>query len=308
MAAPDPRKGIYVFCSGRKGSGKSVICRAWFDAYPFDRVIVDPTHDVRADLRRDGVEFEELHADALPARLPRAEHGKQRTWLFAPDMGSTTAVDDMDRVIGLALNRGPTLLWVDEFGTLTTAGKTPPNTRRVLHHGRHDGLTFLAACPRPKDINGLAINQADRVYTFRTANQYDREAIAKNIGFDSGEFDRINASLASRGPHWHTMYDQGADELWIMPPLPVQRHVRHGRYPVDGLAPAEEAASADEAGAAAADRRAVHLRETGIAAHTVRTGLVPSLSKERYAVCEVAGVDGGRSRRCQSRHSALQVP
>lgn len=220
---PDPRKGIFVFASGRKGSGKSVVCRWWFDQYPFDRIVIDPTHDVRADLRRDLVDFEELHADMLPARLPRPDAARPRTWLFAPDMGSATAADDMDRVAGLALGRGPTLLWSDEFGTQTTAQRTGPNGRRILHHGRHDALTFLAACPRPKDINGLAINQADLVYTFRTPNAYDREAIARNIGMDTREFDTINADLARRGDHWHTLYEQAYDTLWICPPLPVRR-------------------------------------------------------------------------------------
>lgn len=258
---PDPRKGIYVFASGRKGSGKSVVCRMWFDAYPLDRIVVDPTHDLRADFRREGVEFDELDADALPARLPRAESRedhKRKTWVFCPDMGSPTCVDDMDRVVGLALGRGPTLLWVDEFGTLTTATKVPPNTRRVLHHGRHDGLTFLCACPRPKDIAGLAINQADKVYTFRTPNPDDRERIAKNIAYDPAEFDRINESLSApgRGKHWHTMYDQEADELWIMPPLPMRRAGRNPRVAEPGdLAPLDQAAEADELHTAARNGR-----------------------------------------------------
>jgi hypothetical protein len=144
-------------------------------------------------------------------------------------MGSATTDDDVDRVVGLTLGRGPTLLWLDEFGTITTGHKTPPNVRRVLHHGRHDKLTALFACPRPKDIDGLAINQADRVYTFSTANPDDRDRIAKNIGWDPAEFTKINQSLAARGRYWHTMYDQATDELWVMPPLPQRRR---GRRPI----------------------------------------------------------------------------
>jgi hypothetical protein len=255
---PDPAKGVYVFASGRKGSGKSVVCRAWFDSYPFDRVVIDPTHDLREDFRRDGIEFEELHADALPARLPAYDPQHRKTWIFCPDMGSPTAVDDMDRVVGLALGRGPTLLWCDEFGTLTRANKTPPNTRRLLHHGRHDHLTFLCACPRPMDIDGLAINQADKVYTFRTANPDDLERIAKNIGYDAAEFAQHNKDLTARGPHWHTLYDQATDQLWIMPPLPRKRH---GKLPIadpGDLAPLDDAGEADELHGAV--RRARQLR------------------------------------------------
>lgn len=239
MTSPDPRKGVYVFASGRKGSGKSVVCRAWFDQYPFDRIVVDPTHDVTADLRRDLVEFEVLEAANIPARLPPHDPEHRRTWVFAPDMGAPTAIDDMDRVTGLALNRGPTLLWLDEYGTQTTASHTGPNLRRALHHGRHDGLTLLTACPRPKDINGLAVSQADRVYTFRTPHPADRDRISANIGMDPREFDAVNKELARRGDFWHTMYDARADELWIMPPLPPRRRRAEG-YPtaaVGDLAP-----------------------------------------------------------------------
>lgn len=256
---PDPHKAFYVFTSGKKGSGKSVVCRAWFDPYPLDRIVIDPTHDLRDDFRADGVDFTELRADELPARLRRAEdrdeHDRARkTWLFCPDMGSDTAEDDMDRVVGLALGRGPTLLWCDEFGTQTTGNKTGKNMRRVLHHGRHDDLTFLVACPRPIDINPLAINQADLVYTFATKNPDDRDRVARNIGQDCAEFSAINADLVRRGPYWHTKYDDKTGELWIMPPLPKSRPGRNARPPIGepgDLAPHDEAAAADELGAAA---------------------------------------------------------
>lgn len=223
MKPPDPQKGLYIFASGKKGSGKSYICRAWFDQYPFDRIVIDPTHDVRADLRRDGVEFESLEGEALPARLPAHNPEHRKTWVFAPDMGSPTVDDDMDRVTGLAIDRGPTLIWFDEYGVQTSANKVAPNMRRVLHHGRHSHLTALFACPRPKDIGGLAINQSDLVYTFRTPNPDDRLRIAQNIGFDPKEFDQVNASLATRGDHWHSLYDARSDELWVMPPLPRRK-------------------------------------------------------------------------------------
>lgn len=236
---PDADKGIYVFASGRKGSGKSVVCRKWFDRYPYDRVVIDVTHDLRADFRRDGIEFDELRdGDLLPARLPASKRGqpdyKQRTWVYCPDAGAATAVDDMDRVAGLAIGRGPTLIWFDEYGTVTTGNKTPPNVRRILHHGRHDQLTALFACPRPMDIDGLAINQADLVYTFATANPDDRDRIAKNIGFDPKEFSEINASLPRLGKYYHTVYDQTADRLWIMDPMPMRKRSKVTPYDESG--------------------------------------------------------------------------
>jgi hypothetical protein len=247
---PDPDKGVYIFTSGRMNSGKSTVCRAWFDPYPYDRVVIDPTHDVRKDFRDEGVEFEELRGGPeLPARLPKFDPQHPRTWVFCPDMGDPGAVDDMDRVVGLALGRGPTLLWSDEYGDQTTAHKTPPNMRRVLHHGRHDHLTFLVACPRPRDINGLAISQAHYVYTFRTPNTDDLEWIAKQIGYPPVTFQRINESLAPRGEHWHTMYDRLSDQLFIMPPLPKRRRGLNARVPVADVGELAPAIEADQLGA-----------------------------------------------------------
>jgi hypothetical protein len=216
---PDPRQSLFIFASGKKGSGKSHLARAWFDSYPFDRMVIDPTNDVRTDLRADGVEFVDLDQDTLPVKFPASldENKPYVTCVLAPDMGSATAVDDMDRAVGLCLRDRPTLLWCDEFGSLTTSHKTPPNTRRSLHHGRHHFLTLIIACPRPSQIDPLAISQSDLCYTFRTPNKYDRERIANEIGFNEAEFTAINNDLQL---HWHTLYDARDDQLSVMPPLP----------------------------------------------------------------------------------------
>lgn len=230
---PDPDKAFYVFASGKKGSGKSVVCRSWFEPYPNDRVVVDPTHDLAADFRRDGIEFTELRGGFdLPARLPAFDPRHPKTYVFSPDMGADTAFDDMDRVTGLALGRGPTLLWCDEYGQQTTGNKTGPNMRRALHHGRHDNLTLLLACPRPMDINGLAINQADLVYMFVTNNPDDRARIAKNIGIDVADIDQINEELKRQGAHWHMCYDDRVNRVEIRPPLPRPRPGLNPRPPV----------------------------------------------------------------------------
>jgi hypothetical protein len=145
-------------------------------------------------------------------------------------MGSATWLDDIDRAIGLCLGRGqPMLLWVDEYGAVTRGSSTPPNMRRVLHHGRHDRLSLLLAAPRPMDVDPLGIAQADLVYTFRTPQVYDRARVADTIGWDRGEFDATNARL---GKYEHTLYDGRVDELFVMPPLPPRRRSANPRAPL----------------------------------------------------------------------------
>ncbi|MFE7413144.1 P-loop NTPase family protein [Streptomyces laurentii] len=219
--ALDPVKGGHVFISGKKGQGKSVLARRLFDTYPYDRLVLDVTGDLTADFRRDGLKFAKLTGDTLPLRFP-ADHSEGRpvTAVLAPDMGDEgTAMDQMDRALGLALDNRRTLVWVDEVGALTRVGKTPPNLRRALHHGRHRQLFLLLCGPRPIDVDPLCISQADVVATFRTPNPRDRQRIAENIGWPPHRFDQAVHAL---GTHEYLWYDATApeEELLHMPPLP----------------------------------------------------------------------------------------
>jgi nucleoside-triphosphatase THEP1 len=218
--ALDPVKGGHIFISGKKGQGKSVLARRLFDSYPYDRLVLDVTGDLTDDFRRDGVKFVTLQGDALPITFPRGDEGEPVTAVLAPDMGDEgAAMDQMDRALGLAMDHRRTLVWCDEVGSLSKVGKTPPNLRRALHHGRHRQLFLLLCGPRPKDIDPLCISQADVVATFRTPNPADRKRIAENIGWPPHAFD---AAVHALGPHEYLWYDATApvEELLHMPPLP----------------------------------------------------------------------------------------
>jgi hypothetical protein len=233
MEPPDPRRSYYVFAHGKKGSGKSHYSRAWFDSYPFDRMVIDVTGDISRDLRAENVEFQKLDASVLPARLPPGpdEQHPYVTAVLVPDMGSPTAMDDMDRAIGLTL-RGDSrqcLLWIDEIGSVCNGNKTPPNMRRVLHHGRHHNLTCLMAGPRTMDVDPLCIAQADLVASFRTPQVYDRQRVADTIGYPRDEYDQLNQGLSG---HEYTAYDAVGDQMYVMPPLPPRRAGRNNYAPV----------------------------------------------------------------------------
>lgn len=215
----DPDKGAFFFISGRKGSGKSVLARRIFDSYPYDKLVIDPTGDVRQNLRDEGIEFVDL-SEPLPPRFPKDPDGRPVTAVFVPDMGSPTAEDEMDRALGLCLRNGPCCCWVDEIGILSRPGRTPPNLRRALHHGRHDKLTLIEAGPRSKDLDPLCISQADEVMTFDTPNPLDRKRIAENIGWPPEEFDRAVFALGKHEYLWHHQEDH---TLTHMPKLPPRR-------------------------------------------------------------------------------------
>jgi hypothetical protein len=143
------------------------------------------------------------------------------TAVYVPDMGSPEAEDEMDRALGLAIRNKRTAAWVDEIGVLTRNGRTPPNLRRGLHHGRHDQLTLIECGPRSKDIDPLCISQADHVMTFDTPNPMDRKRIAENIGWPPARFDQAVGDL---GEHEYLWYNAREHTLTHMPKLPPRRY------------------------------------------------------------------------------------
>jgi hypothetical protein len=229
--APDPRKSYFTYVSGIKGSGKSEYAKRVFYTYPFDRLIIDVTHDVTDDLRKDGIAFHEI-TKPIPAAWPewmRSDEDRkagQMTLVFRPDMGDDEARDDIDRCIGISMRSKdlPTLDWLDEIGECCNAHWTGPSLKRGLHHGRHVALSLLMCGPRAKDVNPLCIGQADKVVTFRTLNRYDRQALAVNIGADQDEFDAMNKDLKK---FEHMVWERETEALEIYAPIPLWRRGRN---------------------------------------------------------------------------------
>lgn len=230
---PDPRKSWFLFATGIKGRGKSEYCRRWFDQFPYDRLVIDPTHDLRKDFREEGLEFVDLGDGlAMPVRFPSRSDGQPVTAVFCPDMGAPDVMDDIDRAVGLMLRGSDQhgLIWLDEVGESTTGHKTPPNTRRVLHHGRHHNLHLLQACPRAMDIDPLHIGQADVVAMFRCPVIYDSDRVADNIGYGRVELADLNREWCQG--HKYLLYDRADEQLYKCPALPPRRPGRNTYPPV----------------------------------------------------------------------------
>ncbi|HWB34592.1 MAG TPA: hypothetical protein VHA75_01060 [Rugosimonospora sp.] len=219
----DPSAGRIISCFGRKGSGKSVMALAHFRAYPYDRIVIDPSGD-------DGPVGEDVHelkgdVSALPARWPEMHRVDEQpmTLRYVPDMGSSTALEDMDAVVGLAMHHGRCALLVHEVGLIAPAGRTPPNMRRLLNANRHRQVTAIFCGPRPQTIDPLVLAQSDLVYTFDLANPNDRKRIAEEIGWNPREFD---AGVHELAWHEYLLFDRNEDK-----PAPGQVDLRLLHYP-----------------------------------------------------------------------------
>lgn len=208
----DGRKATHIAIVGRKGSGKSVLARRFWETYPYDRLVIDPTGDV------DPGDPKTLNLTSpLPRRWPAKLDDRRQTLRFAADPGSPTYEDDLDRAAGLAFGHGNCLLWVDEVGELTRANKTAPAMRRILHQSRHRRLSTLFCGPRPIDINPLVISQADYLAIFHLPNPADRKRCADTMGYDLAELEEAHDLLDEHGYLW---WDAVHRELEVRPPIP----------------------------------------------------------------------------------------
>lgn len=221
-------KGMIVVCQGKKRSGKSVMALLIFRSFPGDRVVIDVAGD-DGPMGPDVVTLTGT-VDELPAKWPesmRPQHDKPMTLRYVPDAGSPTVLADMDRVVGMAYAHSsidrPVCLLVHEMGVLAKVHQTPPHTRRVLQHNRHQALTLIACMPRSKGVDSLLLGQADLVYTFDLPNPNDRKLTAEIIGWEPFDFDH---GVRGLGVHEYLGFDAN-----LIKPAEGQPDYRLVHYP-----------------------------------------------------------------------------
>lgn len=204
----DISDGRIITAVGKKKSGKSVMGLLLFQSYPYDKIVID----VAGDDGPMGPDIVQIYGDleTLPRRWPEhlRDDRKPMTLRYVPDAGSSTFIEDMDAVVGLALSQGRRTghccILVHEGGVLAQANRTPSHTRRALMHNRHNGLTVIVAMPRPLTVDPLLIQQSDIVYVFDVPNPADRRRLAETIGWDPRDFDAAWQGLRT---HEYLRYD-----------------------------------------------------------------------------------------------------
>lgn len=196
----DPAQGVIITCTGRKGSGKSVMGTYWFQRYPGDRLVIDVAGD-------DGPAGPDVHTltgatEQLPTSWPEhlreyddAGNSLPLILRYTPDAGSPTAAADIDHMVGLAFEHGFCAIMVHEIGIVAPVHQTQPHMRRVLMHNRHHQVTAIFCGPRPRGIDALVIAQSDLIYVFDTPNVEDRKYLAQTMGQDFRTLDDAHREL-----------------------------------------------------------------------------------------------------------------
>lgn len=219
----DPDRSNIICSIGKKGSGKSEACRQIFDAWPYDRVVLDVTGDARPDDPATVV-----MTAPIKGQMPAPVEGAHRVTVWArltPKQEERQYLADQDNALALGLypRHRNTLVWVDEYAQMATPTRLGPNLRLALQSSRHYHLSMLLAFPRPRFVPVITLAQADKVLIFQVPHQGDRQLIAENIGFPVPEFERRYRENIVRDPHAYLLWDSHQNKLFGCPPLPLSR-------------------------------------------------------------------------------------
>lgn len=216
----DPTRSNIVMINGTKGSGKSELARAWFDGWPGDRVVLDPTGNARPD---------DPHTIPMiapfPSQIPEPDEerdpNRSTIWARLDPRSATLEFDDAQATeMALAPRHRTKLIWKDEFGVTSSQHKMSGPDKTLIMSSRHYNASALMVCPRPRLIATLLPMQADKIATFALPNVDDREYLAKNAGIPVPVFERAYQRSRAKGKHAFLLFDRQLDALLIFPPLP----------------------------------------------------------------------------------------
>jgi hypothetical protein len=218
----DPDKPTFISVFGKKGSGKSVMARRFWDSWPRDACCIDVTKDA---LKPEDVQ-ENFYGE-VPERWPLAQENANgdplpRTIRYVPYPRATQALyhDNLDRSLHLAAQNPGSLLWIDEISIVSRVNRTGPYLNHLLIHGRHDHTSVVFCGPRSMGIDPLILAQSDFVYIFELPGVADRRRIAETCGIEVDLLDEAVHALP-KGGHDYLRWD--GVELVAFPPLPLTR-------------------------------------------------------------------------------------
>lgn len=171
---------------GTTGSGKSTLAKAllWGQRHV---VIVDPkrTFSLPADflpghpaVTWDG-ETDMANGARVsdPARFVEEWEGPGPL-IYRPSVDETADPDLLDWLYLWVLDRGNTLLYIDETALASKATRAPRGLMACIQLGRERGVGTWTATQRPVNVPIITISEAEHMFVFRLRHPDDRQRMA----------------------------------------------------------------------------------------------------------------------------------
>lgn len=184
---------------GRKGSGKSYLCRKLVNAAS-RRIIIDPM--------RESVSGAVVKSfPALVEYLRRVRRGRFSVILRAMDIQSE--LDAIALTVAGEPDNPPlpdTTLYVDEIDRLCSPSQIPEPLFRLANYGRHFRISLIGAARRPKRIHHDLTANADRLLIGALMEPADADYFREYIGDELAErvreiSERFAAAPDDKKPH-----------------------------------------------------------------------------------------------------------
>lgn len=150
---------------GRKGSGKTTLLRTIAARMP--RVLV---LDSKSDF--GGGCIVESGA-ALRAYFAKVSSGREYHVIARP-----RSDEDMEAVMDVAANATDLVFVVDEIDRWCTPTKQHPALRHLVHYGRHQAVSLVAAARRPANVSRDFTAECDSLVCFAMREPRDLEYLA----------------------------------------------------------------------------------------------------------------------------------
>lgn len=211
MISIDPDTPRNLCAVGRKGSGKSTILRELRAWWPYDALVIDVNGDDETAPAVRNIPAGDIPSSWAELRTMCGVRDEQlyvhARWV--PDPSDAAWVDDVDRVLGLAMNPDQTMLvQVHEIGTVAKPNQVRPHMEAILHQGRHKNVSLHTAGPRPINVDALVLAQADYIACFDLPAPQDKKRVADAFGWDPREHDGVQFDELVRNLEPH-------DFLWM---------------------------------------------------------------------------------------------
>jgi hypothetical protein len=175
---------------GSTGSGKGVSIKARLKtllAEGWPLIVWDP-RDEYGDFAKRATAVQVLDAVAAIKR-----GGTPPAVRFVHD-GKSNLAKAFAWLCEAAFRAGGCVFLAEELSDVTTASLAPPEWKRILTQGRHQGMYVIGAAQRPALIDKTFLGQCTYVRVFNLRYADDRKAMAKAMDVDEAKISELRTT------------------------------------------------------------------------------------------------------------------